>query len=209
MVVPTTIEQRARHRNMETLRILIAEDDPLVAVTLQDQLRELQHDVVAVASDGEEAITLTRDTQPDIALLDIKMPNRDGISAADAIHQEAGIPIVMLTAYSDRALVLRAADVGVLTYLLKPVGLNELAAALQLAMARHREQVQLQEEVSKLEDQLIERELIDKAKTILIKRWQLNENEAYARMRQHAREKRIKMAQVAQTIITAEEFLGP
>ncbi len=194
---------------METLRILIAEDDPLVAVTLQDQLRELDHDVVAVASDGEEAITLTRETQPDIALLDINMPNRDGISAADAIHQELGIPIVMLTAYSDRSLVLRAADVGVLTYLLKPVALNELAAALKLAMARHREQAHLQDEVAKLEDQLAERELIDQAKTILIKRLQLSENEAYARMRQHAREKRIKMAQVAQTIITAEEFLGP
>ncbi len=209
MPATTTTEHRAPSIHMETLRILIAEDDPLVAVTLQDQLRELDHDVVAVASDGEEAVMLTRETQPDIALLDIKMPNRDGISAADAIHQELGIPIVMLTAYSDRSLVLRAADVGVLTYLLKPVALNELAAALKLAMARHREQAQLQDEVAKLEDQLAERELIDKAKSILIKRLRLSENEAYARMRQHAREKRIKMAQVAQTIITAEEFLGP
>jgi response regulator NasT len=193
---------------METLRILIAEDDPLVAVTLQDQLRELDHDVVAVASDGEEAITLTREMQPDLALLDIKMPNRDGISAAQVIHGEQHIPIVMLTAYSDRSLVLRAAEAGVLTYLLKPVALNELSAALKLAIARHREQALLEQEVAKLEDQLAERELIDQAKTILIKRLGLSENEAYARMRQHAREKRIKMAQVAQTIITAEEFLA-
>jgi response regulator NasT len=193
---------------MNTLRILIAEDDPLVAVTLTDQLRELGHDVVAVASDGEEAVIMARETQPDIALLDIKMPNRDGISAANVIHQECHIPILMLTAYSDRSLVLRAAEAGVLTYLLKPVALNELAAAIKLARARHREQSQLEHEVAKLEETLAERELIDQAKAILIKRLRLSENEAYARMRQHAREKRIKMAQVAQTIITAEEFLA-
>jgi response regulator NasT len=193
---------------MNTLRILIAEDDPLVAVTLTDQLRELRHDVVAVASDGEEAVMMARETQPDLALLDIKMPNRDGISAATVIYQENHIPILMLTAYSDRSLVLRAAEAGVLTYLLKPVALNELAAAIKLAVARHKEQTALEHEVAKLEETLVERELIDKAKAILIKRLQLTENEAYARMRQHAREKRIKMAQVAQTIITAEEFMA-
>jgi len=193
---------------MNALRILIAEDDPLVAVTLTDQLRELGHDVAAVASDGEEAVTMAREVQPELAILDIKMPNRDGISAANVIHEESRIPILMLTAYSDRSLVLRAAEAGVLTYLLKPVALNELAAAIKLALARHKEQTELEHEVAKLEETLAERELIDRAKSILIKRLHLTENEAYARMRQHAREKRIKMAQVAQTIITAEEFMA-
>ncbi len=192
---------------MDRLRILIAEDDPLVAVTLSDQLDELGHQVVAVASDGEEAVCMTRDAQPDLVMLDIKMPNRDGISAAEEIGREFDIPILMLTAYNDRPLVLRAAEAGALAYLLKPVASNELHAALSLALARHTDKQMLRREVAKLEETLAEREMIDRAKAILIERVGLSENEAYARMRQKAREKRIKMAQVAQMIIAAEEFL--
>ncbi len=193
---------------MDRLRVLIAEDDPLVAVTLQDQVSKLGHDVVAVASDGEEAVTMARQERPDIAILDIKMPNRDGISAAEEIVRELDLPILMLTAYSERPLVLRAAEAGALAYLLKPVAAEEIAAALALALARHREKEALRSEVEKLEETLHERETIDKAKSILMKRVGLSENEAYSRMRQRAREKRVKMVQVAQTIINAEEFLA-
>lgn len=193
---------------MDRLRILIAEDDPLVAVTLTDQLAELGHDVIAVASDGEEAVTMVRQDQPDIAILDIKMPNRDGISAAEEITREYDLPILMLTAYSERPLVLRAAEAGALAYLLKPVAAEELAASLSLALARHKEKEQLRSEIEKLEETLHERETIDKAKAILMERVGLSENEAYSRMRQRAREKRVKMVQVAQTIIAAEEFLS-
>lgn len=193
---------------MDPLRILIAEDDPLVAVTLSDQLTELGHDVIAVASDGEEAVAMVRQDRPDIAILDIKMPNRDGISAAEEITREFDLPILMLTAYSERPLVLRAAEAGALAYLLKPVAAEELSAALSLALARHREKEELRAEVEKLEETLHERETIDKAKAILMERVGLSENEAYSRMRQRAREKRVKMVQVAQTIIAAEEFLS-
>lgn len=193
---------------MERLRILVAEDDPLVAVTLTDQLTELGHDVIAVASDGEEAVTMTQREQPDIAILDIKMPNRDGISAAEEIIREHDLPILMLTAYNDRPLVMRAAEAGALGYLLKPAGIDELQAALSLALARHREKQRLQSDLERLEETLHERELIDKAKGILMLRVGLSENEAYSRMRQRAREKRVKMVQVAQTIIAAEEFLA-
>ncbi|WP_026370921.1 ANTAR domain-containing response regulator [Kallotenue papyrolyticum] len=190
------------------LRVLIAEDDPLVSVTLSDQLAELGHHVVAVASDGAEAVALARETRPDIAILDIKMPNRDGISAAEEISRELELPIVMLTAYSERALALRAAEAGALAYLLKPATIEELQAALNLAMARHRDREQLRSEVERLEETLHERELIDRAKAILMERVGLSENEAYSRMRQRAREKRVKMVQIAQTIIAAEEFLA-
>lgn len=193
---------------MAPLRILIAEDDPLVAVTLTDQLDELGHDVIAVASDGEEAVTMVREDRPDIVILDIKMPNRDGISAAEEITQEFDLPILMLTAYSERPLVLRAAEAGALAYLLKPVAAEELSAALRLALARHKEKEALRSEVEKLAESLHERETIDKAKAILMERVGLSENEAYSRMRQRAREKRVKMVQVAQTIIAAEEFLA-
>lgn len=193
---------------MAPLRILIAEDDPLVAVTLTDQLDELGHDVIAVASDGEEAVTMVREDQPDIVLLDIKMPNRDGISAAEEISREFDLPILMLTAYSERPLVLRAAEAGALAYLLKPVAVEELSAALSLALARHKDKEALRSEVEKLAESLHERETIDQAKAILMQRVGLTENEAYSRMRQRAREKRVKMVQVAQTIIAAEEFLA-
>ena len=192
---------------MAGLRVLIAEDDPLVAVTLSDQLSELGHTVVAVASDGQEAIDMARREHPEIALLDIKMPNVDGITAAEHIGAQFDIPMLMLTAYSDRPLVLRAAEAGALGYLLKPISAEELAANISLAMARHHEKQMLKQEADRLEETLAERTLIDRAKQILMERVGLSEEEAYSRIRQRAREKRVKMSVVAQTIIAAEEFL--
>lgn len=192
---------------MAGLRVLIAEDDPLVAITLSDQLAELGHLVTAVASDGQEAIDMATREPPEIVLLDIKMPNVDGISAAEQIGAQLDIPMLMLTAYSDRPLVLRAAEAGALGYLLKPVSSEELAANINLAVQRHREKQALKHEVTRLEDTLAERALIDKAKSILMKQVGLTEEEAYSRIRQKARERRVKMAIVAQTIIAAEEFL--
>jgi len=192
---------------MAGLRVLIAEDDPLVAITLSDQLAELGHIVMAVASDGQEAIDMATREPPEIVLLDIKMPNVDGISAAEQIGAQLDIPMLMLTTYSDRPLVLRAAEAGALGYLLKPVSSEELAANIDLAVHRHREKLALKHEVTRLEETLAERELIDKAKSILMKQVGLTEEEAYSRIRQKARERRVKMAIVAQTIIAAEEFL--
>ena len=192
---------------MAGLRVLIAEDDPLVAVTLSDQLAELGHTVIAVASDGQEAIAMVMREQPELVLLDIKMPNVDGISAAEQIAAQVDIPMLMLTAYSDRPLVIRAAEAGALGYLLKPVSSEELAANISLAVHRHREKLALKTEVARLEETLAERALIDQAKAILMERVGLTEDEAYSRIRQKARERRVKMVVVAQTIIAAEEFL--
>ncbi len=192
---------------MAGLRILIAEDDPLVSISLSDQLDELGHTVVAVASDGQEAIDMALREKPEVALLDIKMPNVDGITAAEAIAAQLDIPMLMLTAYSERHLVLRAAEAGALAYLLKPVSAEELAANLRLVVSRHREKLLLKDEANKLEETLMERTLIDRAKAILMDRVNLSEDEAYSRIRQKARERRVKMAVVAQTIIAAEEFL--
>lgn len=192
---------------MAGLRVLIAEDDPLVAVTLSDQLSELGHAVVAVASDGQEAIDMARRERPELAVLDIKMPNVDGITAAEQINAQLDIPILMLTAYSDRPLVLRAADAGALGYLLKPISIEELAAEIAIAVARYREKQALKQEADRLEETLAERELIDRAKAVLMKHVGLTEDEAYSRIRQTAREKRVKMVAVAQQILAAEEFL--
>lgn len=193
---------------MTPLRVLVAEDDPMVVISLTDQLAAMGHHVVGVASDGQEAIELAARLRPDIALLDIKMPRVDGIEAAERIGAEHDMPMLMLTAYNDRQLVMRAADAGALGYLLKPATTESLTAAMTMALARHREKQQLQQQVQQLEETLAERTLIDKAKAILMHRVNLSEEEAYSRMRQRAREKRIKMASVAQTIIAAEEFLN-
>lgn len=192
---------------MAGLRVLIAEDDPLVSISLSDQLDELGHTVVAVASDGQEAIDMALREKPEVALLDIKMPNVDGITAAEAIAAQMDIPMLMLTAYSERHLVLRAAEAGALAYLLKPVSAEELAANLRLVVNRHREKLILKNELNRLEETLAERTMIDRAKAILMDRVGLSEDEAYSRIRQKARERRVKMAVVAQTIIAAEEFL--
>ena len=192
---------------MAGLRILIAEDDPLVSISLSDQLDELGHTVVAVASDGQEAIDMALREKPEVALLDIKMPNVDGITAAERIAEQLDIPMLMLTAYSERHLVLRAAEAGALAYLLKPVSAEELAANLRLVVKRHGEKLRLKEELNRLEETLAERSMIDRAKAILMDRVGLTEDEAYSRIRQKARERRVKMAIVAQTIIAAEDFL--
>lgn len=193
---------------MAGLRVLVAEDDPLVAITLTDQIAALGHTVVAVASDGQEAIDMAARERPDIAVLDIKMPNVDGITAAETITASQDIPLLMLTAYNDRHLILRAAEAGAMAYLLKPASQETLAAQLSVALARHREKQSLQQKVHDLEETLAERSIIDKAKAILMDRVHLTEDEAYSRMRQRAREKRVKMVAVAQTIIAAEEFLS-
>lgn len=193
---------------MAGLRVLIAEDDPLVAITLSDQLAELGHIVVAVASDGQEAIDMATREPPELALLDIKMPNVDGIAAAEQIAAQVDIPMLMLTAYSDRPLVIRAAEAGALGYLLKPISSEELAANISLAVHRHREKLALKTDIARLEETLAERAQIDRAKAILMERVGLTEDEAYSRIRQKARERRVKMAVVAQTIIAAEEFLS-
>lgn len=193
---------------MSGLRVLVAEDDPMVAISLTDQISALGYIVVAVASDGQEAIDMAARERPDIAVLDIKMPNVDGITAAETIGANQKIPMVMLTAYNDRPLIMRAAEAGALAYLLKPASQESLTAALNVAVARHREKLVLEQQVHQPEETLAEREVIDKAKTILMERVNLTEDEAYSRMRQRAREKRIKMVAVAQTIIAAEEFLS-
>ncbi|GAC1641956.1 MAG: response regulator [Herpetosiphon sp.] len=193
---------------MTGLRVLVAEDDPLVAISLTDLLATLGHTIVAVASDGQEAIDMAAQEQLDMVILDIKMPNVDGIAAAEHIGTHHDIPIVMLTAYNDRQLVLRAAEAGALAYLLKPASQEQLAAALSVALARHREMRGLEQQIHQLEETLVERQVIDRAKAILMDRVHLTEEQAYSRMRQRAREKRIKMVAVAQSIIAAEEFLS-
>jgi response regulator NasT len=193
---------------MAAIRILVAEDNDLVALTLEEQLKSIGYDVIAVAHTGAEAIDLATRLSPDLIIMDIKMPEVEGTEAAARINTVRPTPILMLTAYTDRETIRRAESAGALGYLVKPVNEAELSPAINIALARFRELQGLRAQVTELEDSLEARKLIERAKGILMQRLGLSERDAYERLRQRARDKRAKMKDIAQAIIEAEELLG-
>lgn len=192
---------------MSSLRIMIADDDSLVAVSLRSQLESLGHQVVAEARNGVEAIQLARDTAPDLILMDIKMPELDGLAATRAILTQRPVPVILLTSYSDPELIAEADEAGVQAYVIKPVDEAELRPAIQLATSRFRQLQELAGEVENLKQALADRKLIERAKGILMQRLNLSEEDAYIRLRQQARSRRVKMAEIAKSIIQAAELL--
>lgn len=189
-------------------RILIAEDNDLVSLTLEEQLKGLGYEVVGIARTGTEAVSLAVRLKPDLIMMDIRMPEMEGTEAASRIRDQMSVPIIMLTAYADREMIKRAEAAGALAYLVKPVSENELPPAINIALARHREMQALRNKVDELEDSLEARKLIERAKGILMQRLGLSERDAYEKLRQRARDKRAKMKDIAQAIIEAEELLG-
>jgi response regulator NasT len=190
-------------------RILIAEDNDLVSLTLEEQLKGLGYDVIGIARTGTEAVSLAGRLKPDLIIMDIRMPEMEGTEAAARIRDQMALPIIMLTAYADKDTIRKAEAAGALAYLVKPVNENELPPAINIALARHRELQALRSENMDLQDALEARKLIERAKGILMQRLGLNERDAYERLRQRARDKRAKMKDIAQAIIEAEELLGP
>jgi response regulator NasT len=193
---------------MAAIRILVAEDNDLVALTLEEQLKSLGYDVIAVAHTGAEAIDLANRLTPDMIIMDIRMPEIEGTEAAARINAQRPTPILMLTAYTDRETIRRAEAAGALGYLVKPVNEAELSPAINIALARFRDLQGLRQQVNDLEENLEARKLIERAKGILMQRLGLSERDAYERLRQRARDKRAKMKDIAQAIIEAEELLG-
>jgi AmiR/NasT family two-component response regulator len=164
-------------------RILIAEDETIIRLDLCDLLRRSGFDVVAEARDGVEAVELARSEQPELALLDVKMPRLDGIDAARTILDERPIPIVMLTAYGQDELVARAVEAGVFGYLVKPFREQDLLPAIRTAQARFVELEAVRGEAESLADALAARKAIERAKGLLMQREQLSEADAFARLR--------------------------
>ncbi|PDW01535.1 ANTAR domain-containing response regulator [Candidatus Viridilinea mediisalina] len=193
---------------MAAIRILIAEDNDLVSLTLEEQLKGLGYDVVGIARSGTEAINLALRLRPDLIMMDIRMPEMEGTEAAAHIREQAPTPIIMLTAYADKETIKRAEAAGALAYLVKPVNENELPPAINIALARFREIETLRDQVVELEESLEARKVVERAKGILMQRLGLSERDAYERLRQRARDKRTKMKDIAQAIIEAEELLG-
>jgi two-component system, response regulator PdtaR len=165
------------------MRILIAEDETIIRLDLRELLERAGYEVCAEARDGKEAVELARAERPDLAVLDVKMPQLDGIEAARRILDERPIPIVMLTAYGQEELVSRAVEAGVFGYLVKPFRETDLLPAIHTARARHEELVELREEASSLAEALAARKSIERAKGLLMEKEQLSEQEAYGRLR--------------------------
>ncbi len=192
---------------METLRILVADDESIRLLSLRKQLAALGHSVVAEASTGDEAVTLAGSALPDLAILDIKMPVMDGIEAAEKITQARPIPIILLTAYDEAQLVERAAQANISAYLMKPVAEEDLLPAITLALARFRQFQALRQEVADLREALEARKTIERAKGILMRRLSLSEDEAFRRLQKQSQDSNRKLAQVAEAIVVADQFL--
>jgi two-component system, response regulator PdtaR len=165
------------------VRVLVAEDETIIRLDLKDLLERSGFEVCAEARDGEEAVALARSEQPDVAIMDVKMPKLDGIEAARRILDERPIPIVMLTAYGQDELVSRAVEAGVFGYLVKPFREQDLLPAIRTARARHDELAALREEAASLAEALAARKAIERAKGLLMEKEGLSEQDAFARLR--------------------------
>ena len=186
----------------EKLRILVAEDETIIRLDLVEMLTESGYEVVAQAENGAIAVELAKLHKPDLAILDVKMPEMDGITAAEQIISIA--PVLMLTAFSQRDLIERARDAGVMAYVVKPFSINDLLPAIEIAISRHRQMKSLESEVADLYDRLETRKIIDRAKGILMKAMNLSEPESFNWFQKTAMDRRISMKQVAQAVISPE-----
>jgi two-component system, response regulator PdtaR len=182
-------------------RILIAEDETIIRLDLRDLLERAGYEVCAEARDGEEAVALARSELPELAILDVKMPNLDGIEAARRILGERPIPIVMLTAYGQEELVARAVEAGVFGYLVKPFRETDLLPAIQAARARHAELEALRDEAESLAEALATRKVVERAKGLLMEREGMSENDAFVRLRRTSQASGRSLRVVAEALI--------
>lgn len=188
---------------MNPLRIVIADDEPIIRMDLRRTLENMGHVVTGEAGDGKQAVEMTRESKPDVVILDIKMPGMDGIDAAKLISTEAIAPVLLLTAYSQRDLVERARDAGVFAYLVKPFKETDLMPAIEIAIARFDEFLEIEKEAAELEDKLETRKAVDRAKGILMDQYGLKEQDAFRRIQLQSMNTRKSMREIAEAIILA------
>ena len=190
---------------MEKLRILVVDDESLIRMDITEMLEDAGHEVVAEGENGQQAIELAREYNPDIIIMDVKMPVMDGISAAKIISEEEIAPVLLLTAFSQEDIVDKASEAGVIGYLVKPIREEQLFPAIKVAVQRFRDYKSLGLELEKLQESLESRKLLDRAKGILMTAHGLTEQEAYRRMQQFSMNKRISLKELAEKIIAAAE----
>jgi response regulator NasT len=182
-------------------RVLIAEDEALIRLDLAEMLAEEGFDVVGEAADGEQAVALALELRPDLVILDVKMPKKDGIEAAAEIVGEQIAPVVILTAFSQRELVERARDAGAMAYLVKPFSKADLLPAIELAVARYAETAALRAEVADVTQRLEARKVIDRAKGLLMTHQKMTEPEAFRWIQRTAMDRRTSMQVVASAVL--------
>ncbi|MFW0791579.1 ANTAR domain-containing response regulator [Gordonia sp. CPCC 205333] len=186
-------------------RVLVAEDDSLIRMDLIEMLREEGYDVVGEAPNGQVAVDLTVQLNPDLVIMDIKMPIRDGIDAATEIAAKRLAPVVMLTAFSQRDFIEKARDAGAMAYLVKPFTKTDLVPAIEVAVSRYQELTALENEVATIGDRLETRKLVDRAKGLLMAKQEMSEPEAFSWIQRAAMDRRTTMKAVAQVVV---ETLG-
>ena len=181
-------------------RVVVAEDESLIRMDVVETLRELGFEVVADVADGEQAIAAATQHKPDLVVMDIKMPVMDGITAAEQISA-LKIPVVLLTAFSQKELVDRASEAGAMAYVVKPFSATDLLPAVEIAISRHQQLIALEGEIQDLQERFETRKLIDRAKGLLNAKMNLSEPEAFRWIQKASMDRRLTMQEVAQTVI--------
>ena len=186
------------------IRVVVAEDEAIIRLDLKETLEEEGYEVVGETGRGDEAVQLVRELKPDLAILDVRMPGLDGLSAAREITGERLAAVLVLTAYSQRNLIEEARDAGALAYVVKPFQRSELIPAIEVALGRHREMRAIEDEVSSLEEQLAARKVIDRAKGKLMDDFGMRENDAFTFIQKTAMNDRVKARDIAQRVLDGE-----
>lgn len=181
-------------------RVVVAEDESLIRMDIVETLRDKGFDVVGEAGDGNTAVELAFTLKPDLIVMDIKMPDLDGLSAAEKIS-ELKIPVVLLTAFSQQELVTRAAEVGAMAFLVKPFSPQDLLPAIEIAISRHAQLVALEAEIQDLGERLETRKLVERAKAVLSEKMKLTEPEAFRWIQKASMDRRLSMADVSRTVL--------
>ncbi|NYF99590.1 ANTAR domain-containing response regulator [Janibacter cremeus] len=183
-------------------RVLLAEDEALIRLDLAEMLTEAGYEVVGQASNGEEAVSLAESLQPDLIIMDIKMPVMDGLTAAETIGEQRICPVIMLTAFSQKELVERARDAGVMAYIVKPFTVSDVTPAVEVALSRWAELKALESEVADLGERLETRKAVEKAKGVLMKKLKITEAEAFRWIQKTAMDRRLGMREVADAVVS-------
>lgn len=191
---------------MAQTRVVIADDDPIIRMDLREMLAGMNYVVAGEAADGKSAVNLARELKPELVIMDIRMPEMDGIEAARTLTQENVAPVLLLTAYSEPELVARATQAGVIGYLVKPFREAQLGPAIEVTLGRFHEFQALQKELGDTREALEARKLIDRAKGMLMDRFGLNEAEAFRRIQKRSMDNRKSMKEVAEAILLASEM---
>lgn len=185
------------------LKIIVADDEALIRLDLKEMLADAGHEIIAEASNGQEAVNLAEELHPDLVIMDVKMPVMDGLQAASMIAEKDIAPVILLTAYSQQDIVAKATEAGVIAYLVKPIREEQLFPAMEVAVNRFNEWKKLSQELDELKESLETRKLVDRAKGILMAAHGFTEQEAYRKMQQFSMAKRITLKKLAESIIAA------